>query len=165
MEVALPGGVVSNTGNHVRKNDRSGRGCIVHPLFCVGGKMKNKKKIYRGEIYFADMNPVMGSEQGGRRPVLIIQNDTGNQYAPTTIVAPITSQKKKHIYPTHVNIGNVEGLEESSIVMLEQLRTIAKERLEFRIGKLNARMMRSINRALFISLGLNKTVYQKEYRD
>ena len=93
-------------------------------------------------------------QQGGRRPVLIIQNDVGNQYAPTTIVSAITSQEKKHIYPTHVRVRNVDGLEDSSIVMLEQIRTIAKERLEFKMGQLNRRTMWKVNLAILISLGI-----------
>ena len=116
--------------------------------------MKKDEMVYRGEIYFADLDPVEGSEQGGRRPVLIIQNDVGNQYAPTTIVSAITSQEKKHIYPTHVRVRNVDGLEASSIVMLEQIRTIAKERLEFKIGQLNRKNMWRVNLAILISMGI-----------
>ena len=156
-EAASPGGVVSNTGNYVSiiKNDRSGRGCIFAPSVTVSGdKMNKDAMVYRGEIYFADLDPVEGSEQGGRRPVLIIQNDIGNRYAPTTIISPITSQAKKYKYPTHVHIKNIEGIDNSSIVMLEQIRTISKDRLEFKMGKLNQRMMQKVNMAIHISLGI-----------
>ena len=118
--------------------------------------MKKDEMVYRGEIYFADLDPVEGSEQGGRRPVLIIQNDVGNRFAPTTIVSAITSQEKKHIYPTHVRVRNINGLEDSSIVMLEQIRTIAKERLEFKMGQLNRRTMWKVNLAILISLGIGE---------
>ncbi len=116
--------------------------------------MKKDKMVYRGEIYFADLDPVEGSEQGGRRPVLILQNDVGNRYAPTTIVSPITSQAKKHEYPTHVHIKNVEGIDNRSIVMLEQMRTISKERLKYKMGELNHKTMKKINMAIHISLGI-----------
>ena len=116
--------------------------------------MKKDKMVYRGEIYFADLDPVEGSEQGGRRPVLILQNDVGNRYAPTTIVSPITSQAKKHEYPTHVCIKNVKEIDNRSIVMLEQIRTISKERLKYKLGKLNQRMMQEVDMAIHISLGI-----------
>ena len=148
---------MSNTGNYVskNKNDRSGRGCIFAPSVTVSGdKMNKDAMVYRGEIYFANLDPVEGSEQGGRRPVLIIQNDIGNRYAPTTIISPITSQAKKYKYPTHVHIKNIEGIDNSSIVMLEQIRTISKDRLEFKMGKLNQRMMQKVNMAIHISLGI-----------
>ena len=119
--------------------------------------MKKDEMVYQGEIYLADLNPVEGSEQGGRRPVLIIQNNVGNRYAPTTIISPITSQTKKHRYPTHVYIKDIEGLDSRSIVMLEQMRTISKERLKCKMGKLDGRTMGRVNMAIKISLGLKET--------
>lgn len=117
--------------------------------------MKKNRIVYRGEIYFADLDPVEGSEQGGKRPVLIIQNDVGNQYAPTTIASPITSQFKKYKYPTHIYIENIEGIDNQSIVMLEQIRTISKERLKFKMGKLNQITMKKVDMAIHISLGMS----------
>ena len=109
----------------------------------------------RGEIYYADLSPVVGSEQGGTRPVLIIQNDTGNQHAPTTIVAPLTCRKKK-LLPTHVNIWQ-KGLRDDSVVMCEQIRTIDKSRLQDYIGSVDEQTMQNINQALFVSIGLLHT--------
>ena len=92
-------------------------------------RITKMKKVKRGQIYYADLSPVVGSEQNGFRPVLILQNDTGNKYGPTTIVAPITSTKPDSRMPTHVRV-NVEGLVSGSIVLLEQIRTIDKRRLD-----------------------------------
>lgn len=94
----------------------------------------------RGEIYHADLNPVFGSEQGGYRPVLIIQNNRGNQYSPTVIVAAITSQPKTKL-PTHVPINGISGLEKESFVLLEQIRTVDKRRLDDYVGRLNRDQM------------------------
>lgn len=107
----------------------------------------------RGEIYYADLSPVVGSEQGGLRPVLIIQNDTGNKYSPTTIVAAITSKAEKTDMPTHVKI-QVEGLSKKSLVLLEQIRTIDKSRVKEKIAMLSQNNMKHIDRALAISIGL-----------
>ena len=109
----------------------------------------------RGEIYVADLDPVVGSEQGSRRPVLIIQNDVGNQYSPTTIVAAITSQLSPKIYPTEVRVkaGN-GGLDKDSAVLLNQVKTIDKIRLEKRLGELSAGMIKRVDEAIKISLGL-----------
>lgn len=104
-------------------------------------------------MYFADLDPVVGSEQGGIRPVLVIQNDIGNHYSPTVIVAAITGRRKKQL-PTHVRITDAEGLYKSSFVMLEQIRTIDKERLKECIGRLNEQKMREVNNAIWISLGV-----------
>lgn len=109
--------------------------------------------IKRGEIYYADLSPVLGSEQGGIRPVLVIQNNIGNLHSPTTIVAAITSSKTKSDLPTHVNI-NIIGLKKESTVLLEQIRTIDKRRLTECIGKLDNETIRRINRAIAISLGI-----------
>jgi mRNA interferase MazF len=112
-------------------------------------------EVRRGDLFFADLNPVVGSEQGGRRPVVVLQNDIGNQYSPTTIVAAITSRLKKAKLPTHVEIkANNFSLVKNSVVLLEQLRTIDKKRLGERIGHLSADVMAEIDEALLISMGL-----------
>lgn len=112
-------------------------------------------EIKRGELYYADLSPVVGSEQGGVRPVLIIQNDIGNKYSPTIIAAAITSQIGKAKIPTHIELSKSEydGLQKDSVVLLEQLRTLDKRRLKEKIGVLNARKMEKVNKALLISLG------------
>jgi mRNA interferase MazF len=111
--------------------------------------------IKRGEIYYADLSPVVGSEQGGVRPVLIIQNDIGNRYSPTVIAAAITSQKEKSKLPTHFPICDSEcGLEKNSLVLLEQVRTIDKKRLKEKVGRLSDSEMDAVNKALSISFGL-----------
>ena len=112
--------------------------------------------VKKGDLYFADLSPVIGSEQGGVRPVLVVQNNVGNKYSPTKIVAAVTSQKHKAQLPTHVSIdaaGN--GLSKNSVVLLEQLRTIDKSRLRERIGTLNQELMPDVNEALGVSLGIN----------
>ncbi|WP_456298989.1 type II toxin-antitoxin system PemK/MazF family toxin [Natronincola ferrireducens] len=111
--------------------------------------------VKRGDIYYADLSPVIGSEQGGVRPVLIVQNDIGNRYSPTVIVTAITSQINKAKLPTHVEIVASEyGLTKDSVILLEQVRTIDKRRLEEKIGHLDEEMMMKVNEALLISLGL-----------
>ncbi|MDD2421681.1 MAG: type II toxin-antitoxin system PemK/MazF family toxin [Heliobacteriaceae bacterium] len=111
--------------------------------------------IHRGEVYYAELNPVVGSEQGGTRPVLIVQNDIGNQYSPTTIVAAITSQISKAKLPTHVEVSaRRSGLDRDSVILLEQIRTIDKTRLREKIGGLDEEIMDRVARALEISLGL-----------
>lgn len=106
-----------------------------------------KKEVQRGEIYHADLNPVFGSEQGGYRPVLIIQNNRGNRHSPTVIIAAITSRPKTKL-PTHVLIRGIEGLEKESFVLLEQIRTLDKLRLEDYVGKLNREQMMKVDKAL-----------------
>jgi len=111
--------------------------------------------IKRGDVFYADLSPVVGSEQGGIRPVLIIQNDIGNKYSPTVIVAAITSQINKAKLPTHVEISGSEcGLAKDSVVLLEQIRTIDKKRLREKIGHLDIETLKKVNEALEISLGL-----------
>ncbi|MCL5290121.1 MAG: type II toxin-antitoxin system PemK/MazF family toxin [Eubacteriales bacterium] len=111
--------------------------------------------IRRGDIFYADLSPVVGSEQGGTRPVLIIQNDIGNQYSPTTIVAAITSQIDKTMLPTHVEMSaSPGGLEKNSVILLEQIRTIDKSRIMEKITSLDPEMMNRVNQAVEISLGL-----------
>lgn len=112
--------------------------------------------VKRGDIYYADLSPVIGSEQGGIRPVLIIQNDIGNKYSPTVIAAAITSQKDKTKLPTHIQVnGSGCGLAKDSIVLLEQVRTIDKQRLKEKMGTLDVSSMNRVNKALTVSFGLN----------
>lgn len=111
--------------------------------------------LKRGDVFYADLSPVVGSEQGGVRPVLIVQNDIGNKYSPTVIVAAITSQINKAKLPTHIELESDEyGLNKDSVVLLEQIRTIDKKRLKERIGHLDDKKMHYVNTALIISLGL-----------
>ncbi|MDO4581560.1 MAG: type II toxin-antitoxin system PemK/MazF family toxin [Bacillota bacterium] len=111
--------------------------------------------VSRGEIYFAELNPVTGSEQGGTRPVLIIQNDIGNTYSPTTIVLAITSQTGKAKLPTHVELSRREsGLARDSVILAEQVRTIDKSRLRQKVTELNGGAMRRIENAMALSMGL-----------
>ncbi|HOJ76929.1 MAG TPA: type II toxin-antitoxin system PemK/MazF family toxin [Bacillota bacterium] len=111
--------------------------------------------IRRGDIYYANLNPVVGSEQGGQRPVLIIQNDVGNTYSPTTIVAAITSRIKRAKLPTHIEVSAARyRLEKDSVILLEQLRTIDKQRLKEKIDHLDEEIMDKVNQALEISIGL-----------
>lgn len=111
--------------------------------------------IKRGDIYYADLSPVIGSEQGGIRPVLIIQNDIGNQYSPTTIVLAITGQISKAKLPTHVELScEACGLEKDSLILAEQIRTIDKRRLKERVSTLDEALMQRVDQALEISLGL-----------
>ncbi len=112
--------------------------------------------IKRGDMFYADLSPVVGSEQGGIRPVLIIQNDTGNKYSPTVIAAAITSQTGKNKLPTHIEIGSEEnGLKSDSVVLAEQIRTIDKSRLKEKIGHINdSNIMSQVNDAIGISFGL-----------
>lgn len=111
--------------------------------------------VRRGEIYYADLSPVVGSEQGGVRPVLIVQNDVGNKHSPTVIAAAITSQRDKSRLPTHIELnGTACGLAKDSTVLLEQIRTIDKRRLKERMGELDPPAMNLVNNALSISFGL-----------
>lgn len=112
-------------------------------------------EIKRGDIFYADLAPHVGSEQGGIRPVLVIQNDIGNKYSPTVIVAAITSQIGKAKFPTHVEIRAGEfGLSRDSVILLEQIRTIDKVRLKNKVGKLSDEVMEKVNQAILISVGL-----------
>lgn len=111
--------------------------------------------IKRGEIYYADLSPVVGSEQGGIRPVLIIQNDVGNKYSPTVIAAAITSQQDKTELPTHIRLNATDsGLQKDSIVLLEQVRTLDKKRLKEKMGMLDINAMNRVDRALSVSFGI-----------
>lgn len=112
------------------------------------------ENIKRGELFYANLSPVVGSEQGGLRPVLIVQNDIGNKYSPTVIVAAITSKINKAKIPTHIELSaTTYGLEKDSVVLLEQIRTLDKSRLEKKIGVLDYKTMQNVNQALLISLG------------
>lgn len=113
--------------------------------------------VKRGDIFYADLSPVIGSEQGGIRPVLIVQNDTGNKYSPTVIVAAITSQINKAKLPTHIEISAQDyGLAKDSVILLEQIRTIDRKRLREKIGHLDDELMQKVNDALSISFGLTE---------
>lgn len=111
--------------------------------------------VKRGDIYYADLSPVVGSEQGGMRPVLIVQNDTGNKHSPTVIAAAITSQIGKARLPTHIELGAKSyGLSKDSVILLEQIRTIDKRRLKEHMGKLDEDLMNKVDNAIAVSFGL-----------
>ena len=115
----------------------------------------NSVVVKRGDIFYADLSPVVGSEQGGIRPVLVVQNDIGNKFSPTIIIAAITSLINKAKLPTHLAISaNDFGLAKDSVILLEQVRTIDKKRLREKIGKLDDELMDSVNEALVISFGI-----------
>ena len=114
--------------------------------------------VKRGDIVYADLSPVVGSEQGGTRPVLIVQNDMGNRHSPTVIAAAITSQMNKAKLPTHIELtGRNVGLTKDSVVLLEQIRTIDKRRLREHMGRLDAAMMNQVDNAIAVSFGLPKS--------
>ncbi len=116
--------------------------------------------VRRGDIFYADLSPVVGSEQGGTRPVLIVQNDTGNRHSPTVIAAAITSQTGKARLPTHINIaGGSVGLSKDSVILLEQIRTIDKKRLREHMGRLDDAHMNQVNQAIAVSFGLDMNRY------
>ena len=111
--------------------------------------------VKRGDIYYADLSPVVGSEQGGVRPVLIVQNDTGNRHSPTVIAAAITSQMGKAKLPTHIELtGRSVGLTKDSVILLEQIRTIDKSRLKEKMGRLDGDTMTKVDNAIAVSFGL-----------
>ena len=117
--------------------------------------------VKRGDIYYADLSPVIGSEQGGLRPVLIIQNDVGNRYSPTVIAAAITSRMGKTRLPTHIDIyADKVGLAKDSVVLLEQIRTLDKQRLKEKMGHLDDGMMNEVNNAIAVSFGLGAVPMQ-----
>ena len=112
--------------------------------------------VKRGDIYYADLSPVVGSEQGGLRPVLIVQNDVGNKYSPTVIAAAITSQISKTRLPTHIDVtADRFGLSKDSVILFEQIRTIDKQRLKEKMGHLDENVMRKVNDAIGVSFGLS----------
>ena len=111
--------------------------------------------VKRGDIFYADLSPVIGSEQGGLRPVLIVQNDVGNRHSPTVIAAAITSKMGKAKLPTHIDIyGGRVGLAKDSVILLEQIRTIDKQRLKEKMGHLDDDTMKTVNDAISVSFGL-----------
>ena len=121
-----------------------------------GTKLSEIPMVKRGELYYADLSPVIGSEQGGVRPVLVVQTDVGNKYSPTVIAAAVTSKIDKAKLPTHIELSAREyGLSKDSVVLLEQIRTLDKTRLKERIGQVSADKMRKINEALIVSLGFD----------
>lgn len=122
--------------------------------------MNEKIIVKRGDIFYADLSPVVGSEQGGVRPVLVIQNDVGNKYSPTIIVAAITSQMKKAKLPTHIEIdaGNF-GLIKDSVLLLEQVRTIDRKRFRDRIGRCDKNFMKKVDKALEVSVGISENTF------
>jgi len=113
------------------------------------------REILRGDIYYADLNPVVGSEQSGRRPCIIIQNNMGNKHSPTVIIAAITGKAKAKL-PTHASLSGIQVLEKDSIALLEQIRTLDKKRLGGYIGALDEKSMKEVNYALALSVGLNR---------
>lgn len=117
--------------------------------------------IKRGDIYYADLSPVVGSEQGGLRPVLIVQNDVGNRYSPTVIAAAITSKLGKAKLPTHIDlIGMNVGLTKDSVILLEQIRTLDKRRLREKMGHLDERVMSHVDSAIEVSFGLTRPAHE-----
>ena len=111
-------------------------------------------KVKRGDIFYADLSPVVGSEQGGVRPVLVVQNDIGNKYSPTVIIAAITSQMNKVKLPSHVEVSAEFGLPKNSVVLLEQIRTIDKKRLREKVGFTDEFFMKKVDEALLKSVGV-----------
>ena len=123
------------------------------------------QSIKRGDIFYADLSPVIGSEQGGLRPVLIVQNDVGNKYSPTVIAAAITSRMGKTRLPTHIEIhADRVGLAKDSVILLEQIRTLDKKRLKEKMGHLDDDVMDKVNLAIAVSFGLGDRKYIPEYR-
>lgn len=118
-------------------------------------------RIKKGDIFYADLSPVIGCEQGGVRPVLIVQNNIGNRYSPTVIVAAITGRRFKHSLPTHVALYGVNGLRYGSVVLLEQIRTIDASRLREHIGRINRKEMAEVERSLAISFGMEQWTREK----
>ena len=128
---------------------------VYYSHITEGKGTKGMQTVRRGDIYYADLSPVVGSEQGGIRPVLIVQNDVGNRFSPTVIAAAITSQKDKARLPTHIQVNSSDsGLSRDSVVLLEQIRTIDKRRLKEHMGRLDEFSMNRIDQALQISFGL-----------
>ena len=118
--------------------------------------MENSANVRRGDIFYADLSPVVGSEQGGVRPVLIVQNDTGNKHSPTVIAAAITSQTGKAKLPTHIELAAWQyGLPKDSVVLLEQIRTLDKKRLREYMGRLDSNLMHQVDSAIAVSFGLH----------
>ena len=120
-----------------------------------------RKAIRRGALFYADLDPVVGSEQGGTRPILILQNDVGNYFSPTVVAAAITSRRDKTHLPTHVLLDHVPGLAPTSLLLLEQIRTVDRRRLRGYIGQIDKEKMREVDNALSISLGIEASVQRR----
>ena len=124
------------------------------------------RKIRRGDVYYADLRPVVGSEQGGIRPVVILQNNTGNQFSPTTIAAAVPSRGEKHQLPTHIWIGGqFHGLHKDSMILLEQVRTLDRKRLRDYIGCLDKKTLQAVDRGLTVSLGIKQNRQEETEED
>lgn len=122
--------------------------------------MMEKRIIRRGDIYYAQLDPVVGSEQGGTRPVMIVSNDKGNRFGPTVIVAPITSRKtRENLLPTHMCVPHIAGLRKDSVILFEQVRVVDKKRLHEYVGTLSRRFVSSVDSALIESVGVKRTKY------
>lgn len=127
------------------------------------GMVKEMLSVKRGDIFYADLSPVVGSEQGGIRPILIVQNDVGNKYSPTVIAAAITSRLNKTRLPTHIEVdASVYGLAKNSVILLEQIRTLDKRRLKEKMGHLDRTAMYKVNQALSVSFGLGESGFEEE---
>ena len=134
-----------------------GAGLLACPVsgLLIFRRSNYAKGIRRGNLFYADLNPVVGSEQGGIRPVLVVQNNVGNHFSPTIVAAAITSRKAKSSLPTHIPLEDVPGLASTSLLLLEQLRTIDRKRLRGYIGRISKDKMLEVDAALAISIGLN----------
>ena len=144
---------MSSKNSH--NSDCNGAATVAMASVIKGDEAMAAADIKRGDIFYADLSPVVGSEQGGMRPVLIVQNNVGNHYSPTVIVAAITAKVQKAKMPTHVNINAAHtGIEKNSVVLLEQVRTIDKQRLKDRVTHLDDSTMQRVDNALQISIGL-----------
>ena len=138
---------------HSKQYGRRLKKSIRQPEYKLKGN--SKMTIRRGDIFYADLSPVIGSEQGGLRPVLIVQNDVGNRYSPTVIAAAITSRMGKTKLPTHIDVSAPDvGLAKDSVILLEQIRTLDKQRLKEKMGHLDDATMRVVNNAIQVSFGL-----------
>ena len=125
--------------------------------------VKEMLSVKRGDIFYADLSPVVGSEQGGIRPILIVQNDVGNKYSPTVIAAAITSRLNKTRLPNHIEVdASVYGLAKNSVILLEQIRTLDKRRLKEKMGHLDRTAMYKVNQALSVSFGLGESGFEEE---
>ena len=124
-----------------------------------------RKAIRRGALFYADLDPVVGSEQGGTRPILILQNDVGNYFSPTVVAAAITSRRDKTYLPTHVLLDHVPGLAPTSLLLLEQIRTVDRRRLRGYIGQISKEKMREVDNALSISLGIRTSAPRRIYNE
>ena len=124
-----------------------------------------RKAIRRGTLFYADLDPVVGSEQGGTRPVLVLQNNVGNSFSPTVVTAAITSRRDKTNLPTHVSLENVPGLAPTSLLLLEQIRTVDRRRLRGYIGHISREKMKEIDKAISVSLGIKTTKERNTHRE